>query len=107
MKKKLVRLLFLAGILFTVSGPAAAQIYVKIRPTIPVVVRSERPSRNHVWINEEWQPNGRGYRYSGGRWDTPPRRGYTWRQGYWKHNRRNHTQVWISGSWRNSRGRRG
>ena len=97
MKKKLIKLLFLFVILFTVSFSAPAQIYVKIRPTFPVVVRSAPPSRTHVWINEEWEPRGNSYRYSGGHWERPPQRGYIRRPGHWRHSSRG--DVWIRGSW--------
>jgi WXXGXW repeat (2 copies) len=99
MKKKLIKSLFFLVIIFTVSFSASAQIYVKIRPVVPVVtVRPPQPSRNHVWIDEEWEPRGHGYKYSGGHWANPPHRGYTRRSGHWQHSRRG--DVWVQGSWR-------
>jgi hypothetical protein len=99
MKKKFVKLLFLSAFLLSVSFSATAQIYVKIRPVVPVIVRTPQPSRNHVWINEEWEPNGNEYRYTGGHWGTPPHRGYTYRQGHWRqHN--NDGERWVRGNWR-------
>jgi|SRR5579871_5894967 len=99
MKKKLSRLFILSAILFAISFTATAQVYVKIRPAVPVIVRPPQPTQSHVWINEEWEPNGNTYRYSGGHWDAPPHEGYTWRTGYWKH-RRHHGEQWIPGAWR-------
>lgn len=96
MKKKLIKLSFLFVILFTVSFSASAQIYVTIRPPVPVIVRPPQPSRVHVWVNEEWEPNGSSYRYSGGHW-VAPRQGYYRRPGHWKHSKRG--QVWVQGSW--------
>ncbi|MBK7434773.1 MAG: YXWGXW repeat-containing protein [Chitinophagaceae bacterium] len=97
MKKSFSRLLLLMVVLFTVSTAASAQIYVRIRPPVPVIVRPPQPSRTHVWIDEEWAPNGRSYRYSGGHWATPPRRGYHRQQGHWKQTRRGN--VWVQGRW--------
>lgn len=71
MKKKLIKLSFLFAILFTVSFSASSQIYVTIRPPVPVIVRPPQPSRVHVWVNEEWEPSGSSYRYSGGHWVPP------------------------------------
>ena len=97
MKEKSSKLLFLFAILFTVTFSAAAQIYVKIRPSFPVVVRTQQPSHSHIWIEEDWQPHGRDYRYTGGYWATPPHRGYYRRPGHWQHSKRG--DVWIQGSW--------
>ena len=99
MKKKLVRLLLLVMFVFSISFSASAQIYVKIRPVIPVVVRTERPGPEHVWVNEEWEPNNGAYRYSGGHWEAPPHPGYRYREGHWKHNGRR-GDKWVRGNWR-------
>ena len=98
MKRKLFKLLLLIVVLVTVSLSASAQIYVRIRPTFPIVVRTEQPSYSHVWIEEDWEYRGGTYVYVGGHWATPPRQGYVRRSGHWKHNRRGN--VWIHGSWR-------
>ena len=97
MKKKLIKLFFVLVVLFTVSSSAMAQVYVTIRPPVPVIVRPPQPSRTHVWINEEWEPNGSSYRYSGGHWDAPPHPGYYRRPGYWQ--RSKHGNNWVQGSW--------
>ena len=96
MKNKLSKLLFLAVIVFAASFSASAQIYVKIRPTFTVVSRPPQPSRVHVWVNEEWEPNGGSYRYSGGHWEAP-RQGYYRKPGYWQRNK--HGNRWVQGSW--------
>ena len=98
MKKKLIRLFFLSAILFTLSFSASAQVYVKIRPPAPVILRTAQPSPAHVWIDEEWQPDGRGYRYVGGHWVTPPQPGYIRKEGYWRH-RPHLGEEWVPGSW--------
>lgn len=99
MKKKFIKWLFIIAILFSVSFSASAQIYVKIRPSAPVIVRPAQPSRNHVWIDEEWEPDGASYKYSGGHWEAPPHPGYIWRQGHWRRNGR-HGETWVHGGWR-------
>ena len=102
MKKILIKWLFLVVILFSFSFSAAAQIYVKIRPSVPIIVRPAQPSRAHVWIGEEWEPHGGAYRYSGGHWEAPPHPGYVWRQGHWRrHGRRG--EEWVRGGWRRRR----
>ena len=97
MKKKLLKLLFLGVVFFTVSFSAAAQIYVQIRPTFPVIVRPPQPSRVHVWVNEEWEPSGNAYRYSGGHWEAPAHPGYYRRPGFGQ--RCKHGQMWVQGNW--------
>lgn len=98
MKNKMIRLLLAVIVIFTVSFSASAQIYVKIRPTFRVVQRPQQPSPNHVWIDEDWQPRGRHYRYSGGHWERPPHRGYQRNPGHWQSTRRGN--VWVQGTWR-------
>lgn len=89
---------FLVLILFSVSFAASAQIYVKIRPPVPVIVRPPQPSHSHIWINEEWEPNNGSYRYSGGHWAKPPHPHYVRRAGYWKHHHHD-GDVWVQGTW--------
>ena len=98
MKNNLIKLLFSGIVLFSVSS-ASAQIYVDVRPIAPIIVRTAQPSPAHIWIDEEWEPNGSAYRYGGGRWETPPHHGYTYRQGYWKRHDRGH-EEWVHGGWR-------
>ena len=99
MKKNVLRLLLLSVIIFFGSFYATAQVYVRVRPVAPIVVRTAQPSHAHVWIDEEWEPNGNGYRYSGGHWEKPPHPGYRWRRGHW---RRHHGdgERWVAGGWR-------
>ena len=97
MQKRSIKFSFLSAILFIISFSATAQIYVSIRPTPPVVVRPPQPSRTHVWVNEEWEPNGTSYKYSGGHWAPPPQPGYYRKPGHWKKSKRG--QVWVKGSW--------
>lgn len=100
--KKLLSAIFVFAIMLTgASYSASAQsatIYVKVRPVAPVVVRPVAPSPHHVWIEEEWRPNGTAYVYSGGYWAVPPHPGYVWVPGHWKmhHN----GEYWVPGHWR-------
>jgi hypothetical protein len=99
MKKRLSGLFVFAFLMIGISLSAGAQtIYVKVRPPVPVVVRTAPPSPNHVWVAEEWRPSGAGYVYSGGYWAAPPYHGAVWIPGHWK----NHTngQYWVPGHWR-------
>lgn len=98
MKKKLIKLLLLFVILFTVSFAASAQIYVKIRPVAPVVIRTAQPRSDNVWVDEEWHQRRGNYSYAGGHWERPPHRGYVRKSGYWK--RTDRGEIWIQGTWR-------
>jgi hypothetical protein len=99
MEKKSIKLLLFSVILFCVSLSGSAQIYVKIRPVLPVVVRTERPSAAHVWIGEEWNESGGTYAYAGGYWGSPPHPGDWWSPGHWNHHRE-YGDRWIRGGWR-------
>ena len=97
MKNKLSKGFLLAVILFAAGFSASAQIYVTIRPPVPVIVRPPQPNPAYIWISEEWEPSGTSYRYSGGQWVAPPQTGANWRQGYWQ--RTKNGNRWIKGSW--------
>ena len=97
MKNKLSKLFFLAALFFAVSLSASAQIYIKIRPPVPVIVRPPQPSPVYVWVNEEWEPSGSSYRYTGGHWVSPPQHGYYHRPGHWRSSNRG--LVWVKGNW--------
>ncbi|HTA62010.1 MAG TPA: hypothetical protein VK835_06120 [Bacteroidia bacterium] len=101
MKKKVVKLLF-AALFFGASLSASAQIYVKIRPIVPVVVMTERPGPDHVWVNEDWNEDNGNYVYAGGYWNAPPRRGDRWNEGHWNHHPE-HGDHWERGNWSHKR----
>jgi len=101
--KKLTNLMVVSAILFGASS-ASAQIYVKIRPVVPVVVATGRPSPGYVWIGEEWTEDGGNYRYAGGYWANPPHPGYKWKKGHWN-NRKDHGNQWVRGSWQGKKER--
>lgn len=97
MKKRALKLVLLAAVFITVSASVTAQVYVQIRPPVPVIVRPPQPDPVYVWVNEEWEPDGGAYRYSGGHWAAPPQPGYYHRNGYWV--RTGKGQKWVKGSW--------
>jgi hypothetical protein len=75
-----------------------AQIEVKVRPERPHYVRTERPGPHHVWIDEEWEPRGNSYVFTGGRWAEPPHAHARWTPGHWKDTPRGH--MWKPGHWK-------
>jgi hypothetical protein len=100
--KRIIRVLTLLSVvcLFAVTT-GKAQIVVRVRPNRPsavVVARPHRPSDHHVWVAEEWTPNGARYDYHAGYWAVPARPGATWVAGHWGH--RHGGYVWIAGHWR-------
>ena len=97
MKKKLIPLLFSRMLILGLPS-ASAQIYVNVRPVVPVVVRTPQPSPAHVWVDEEWEPYGASYRYVGGYWVSPPHPGYRWERGYWRRHG-NDGEEWVRGHW--------
>jgi hypothetical protein len=99
MEKKSFKLLLFSALLCSISLSAYGQIYVKIRPVVPVVVVTERPSPVHIWIGEDWREDEGNYRYSGSYWGTPPHPGDRWYVGHWNHHRR-HGDKWVRGSWK-------
>ncbi len=99
MKTQLFRFIVAAAILFGAWLSAPAQVYVKLRPPAPVVVRPPQPSHVHVWIEHDWQPAGKEYRYTGGHWELAPGPGVVYHKGYWKHHPKK-GYVWVNGGWK-------
>ncbi len=97
MKEKLSKMIFLVAMIFGISFSATAQIFVQIRPKVPVIVRPPQPSPAHVWVTEEWEADGASYRYSGGNWAPPPQAGYYRKSGYWVQTKKG--QKWVKGNW--------
>jgi len=98
--KKLKKILFLltAISLFAVAY-SDAQIVVKARLFHHGrVVRPERPSERHVWVDGEWVPQGHTYVERPGYWAEPPHPGGVWVAGRWTH--RPGGYVWVGGHWR-------
>ncbi|MFP5039427.1 hypothetical protein [Parasediminibacterium sp. JCM 36343] len=93
--------MFIAVMLMAFAGPRSyAQIIVNIRPERPrvVVARPVAPSPRHVWVEEEWVPQGGTYVFHGGYWSAPIRPGAMYIPGHWKNTR--HGWVWRPGHWR-------
>lgn len=97
MKKHLVKVAILSGIILALGFGASAQVYVTVRPTPPVIVRPVAPSPSHVWIGEEWEARNGVYVHTGGHWALPPHPGYIWIGGHWGHR---HGWYWVPGHWR-------
>lgn len=76
---------------------ASAQIYVHIRPVPRIVVRTEAPSPQHVWVNEDWHERNGRYEDNGGHWEAPPAPGYRYHEGHWDHSKQGHR--WHEGGW--------
>ncbi len=99
--KNLIKAGVFAFVLTMAFSTVNAQgIYVKVRPPRPhvVVQRPVAPSRAHVWVDEEWVPQGNTYTWHGGYWAAPPRPHAVYVRGHWSSTRRGH--IWIAGHWR-------
>lgn len=88
--KKITRILVLTAVVaFITATKGKAQISVNLQLSRPPQyeqnerVHPNRPSPNHVWVAEEWVPNGNGgYNYKPGYWQLPPQ--LVWVPGYWR-----------------------
>lgn len=99
MKKYFVSL-FVMLVLFTSYSQSvnAQRAYVSIRPTAVVTLRTEAPSRNHVWVGDEWSYRNGRYENVSAHWEVPPRNHHRWIAGRWNHeNGRGH--YWTAGHW--------
>ncbi|MDB5124403.1 MAG: hypothetical protein JWP94_2532 [Mucilaginibacter sp.] len=101
--KKIISILMLALIVFVfaVENSRAQQLIVRVparRPGIVVFRRPHRPSPRHVWVQEEWTPEGTAYVYHQGYWAVPPHPGTVWLAGHWGREGRGY--FWIPGHWR-------
>jgi len=98
MKNFLFKMILGCILLFSLSFSVQAQIFVKVRPTVTFSERPMRPSQQHVWIGDEWTPNGDTYRNVGGHWAIPPHQGNRWRAGHWRRHGRD-GEAWVGGRW--------
>ena len=99
MKKKLVKLFMLAAIMVAFAVSADAQIYVQIRPPMPVVqVRPPMPAPRYVWVNGEYVGRGDSYEYHEGYWEKPKGKYKKKNKGYWNHNKKGY--YWVPGHWK-------
>jgi len=96
--KKIAKVFIVLMVLSLGVSEGYAQIVVRVRPEHVVVRRSPPPSPHHVWIEEDWVPQGRSYAWRGGYWAVPPRQGAVFVPGHWKNRRFGY--VWIPGHWR-------
>ena len=98
--KNLIRAGFLACLFSLAVMSVEAQVYVRTRPSRPKVEvkRTPAPSKAHVWVDEEWAPQGNTYAWHGGYWAAPPRPGAVYVRGHWTSSKRGH--IWIAGYWK-------
>jgi len=97
---KILMVLLIASV-FSFENSQAQQIVVRVRPRRPgveIIRRPHRPSPRHVWVDEEWTPEGARYVYHRGYWALPPHPGTIWIAGHWDHRGRGY--VWVPGHWR-------
>ncbi|MFT3822418.1 MAG: hypothetical protein QM731_00810 [Chitinophagaceae bacterium] len=97
MKKYIKTIAMLSFLVAGLSFASSAQVYVKVRPSAPVVVRPVAPSPRHVWIDGGWTVRGGRYVWTEGYWATP-RHGRHYVPGRWDHRRGG--WVWVGGYWR-------
>ena len=99
MKKYVSKIVMITAVALSFAATADAQLRVRVRPTISVDIRPERPSPRHVWVEGEWNPNGDRYDYRRGYWSEPRSRHHNrYSQGHWRHTRQGY--VWVPGRWR-------
>ena len=85
---KSIIITFIIAISLLFANEMSAQIFVRVRPIAPLIVRPAIPSPRHVWIEGEWD------------WDR--RRGeYVYRQGYWMEPRP--SREWVPEFWEDGR----
>jgi len=99
--KKITKVLFLAGALsvFAVTQSHAQRVFINVRPAEPVrVAPPPAPSRNHIWVEGEWEERGGRYVYKPGYWVVPPHRHARWAPGHWRHFHGG--WGWVPGHWR-------
>ena|SRR5215831_20644717 len=94
----LKRFLIIAGLILSFSAASEAQVFVKVRPSAPVIVRPNAPSSRHVWIEGEWVVRGGRYEYVPGYWSVPRPGYHQWVPGRWI--ARRHGWYWVPGHWR-------
>ena len=98
---------FLAVILMSVcigfSSAALAQVqqvqvYVRVQPVAPVIVRPAAPAPGHIWVEHEYVVRNGAYVHVPGYWAVPPKGRVRWVPGHWK-NHSGHGYYWIPGHW--------
>jgi len=99
MKKQLFKYLLAMFILVGASATVNAQVrlYVKVRPTAVVTVRTTPPHPHYVWVEDEWTVKNGVYAQVPGHW-IAPRAGYVWVRGHWTSEARG--DYWIPGHWK-------
>ena len=100
MKKIFVKYLLAISIFLGVSQIIHAQttkVYVKEKPTAPVVAKPASPHSGDIWVSDEWTPENNAYTHVAGHW-VEPRKGYKYTAGYWKKDPKGY--YWVPGHWK-------
>ena len=80
------------------SNVSMAQVYVRIQPVAPVIVRPAPPTPDHIWVEHEWAVRNGAYVHVPGYWAVPPHGRARWIPGHWR-NHHHHGYYWIPGHW--------
>ena len=100
MKKLMIFMAFIGGLLMLNPLKSNAQFIVTARPERPAVVveRPRAPGPEFIWVDGEWRWSKREHRYiwAEGYW-IRPKRGNEWVPGHWVDVRGG--SEWIRGHW--------
>jgi hypothetical protein len=78
----------LLGAVLSVPGSAQVSLYIGTPPpAIRYEQRGPEPGPGYAWVDGYWAPNGRHYRWVGGRWERPPYEGAVWSHSHYDHYR--------------------
>src|SRR4051812_20341728 len=100
MNKLLKSIVAIVAIFLLSCTNAFPQVYVRIRPVVPVIkVAPPAPHPHWMWIDGSWRWDRRmrQYVWVDGYW-VEPVRGHVWIAGFWRESRRGY--VWVPGRWR-------
>jgi hypothetical protein len=88
-----------AAFLLVMQTSAAAAIFVRIAPPVPLVeVTPPSPGPNYVWVPGYWVWSGGRYVWRAGAYIIRPHPGALWAPGHWVHTVRG--WHWVPGHWR-------
>ena len=89
-------ILLLAVSLFVIAD-CKAQIFVSKIPVAPKYKQPKLPSKNHVWVSDDWLPGKKKYFYVQGHWRIRPTDNAVWKSGFWRKDAKGYVRV--NGSW--------
>lgn len=98
-KISFLTVLFMLGLMLSVSSGCATRVVVKDGPpAVRVEKRGAKPGPAYVWVGGYWQNKRGRWVWASGKWVRPPRAKNTWVPGHWKKTRGGWT--WVPGHWR-------